>query len=143
MILKRRKKGFTLIEIMTVVVIIGVLSTLALTRYNKLINRNRWSSVLKALIPLRQAAEMYLLENGDLPYNPDILDGSNYLSVDPPPIPGVQWRVNTSDWCNWGYQHYVDAFRTVGRAGIAWNDDGTTRAGYCDQAGDDGAPDDW
>jgi len=142
MILKRRKKGFTLIEIMTVVVIIGVLSTLALTRYNKLINRNRWSSVLKALIPLRQAAEMYYLENGTVPTDLDLLDGTNPLGVDPPPIPGITWRIWTGNWCSWGYQYQVDGWRATsggnGHAGIVWNDDGTTRAGYCGQA-----PDQW
>jgi len=143
MILKRRKKGFTLIEIMTVVVIIGVLSTLALTRYNKLINRNRWSSVLKALIPLRQAAEMYYLENGVVPGDSDLLDGTNPLSVDPPPIPGVNWRVGTLDWCGWGYQYCVQGRRIISGggsayAGIVWNDDGTTRSGYCNAA-----PDEW
>jgi len=143
MIFKRRKKGFTLIEIMTVVVIIGVLSTLALTRYNKLINRNRWSTVLKALIPLRQAAEMYILENGNLPTDMDLLDGTNPLSIDPPPIPGVTWRVRTFNWCSWGYQYDVEGVRTVsgggtGFAGIVWNDDGTTRSGFCSEA-----PDDW
>jgi len=148
MILKRRKKGFTLIEIMTVVVIIGVLSTLALTRYNKLINRNRWSSVLKALIPLRQAAEMSYLENGTVPSDTDLLDGTNPLSVDPPPIPGITWRVGVTNFCAWGYQYYVLGRRTVsgggtGYATIVWNDDGTTRAGYCDAAGLNGAPDDW
>jgi len=148
MILKRRKQGFTLIEIMTVVVIIGVLSTLALTRYNKLINRNRWSSVLKALIPLRQAAEMYYLENGTVPLDTNLLDGTNPLSVDPPPIPGVTWRINTANWCSWGYQYYVDGMRTVsgggnGLAAIVWSDDGTTRSGYCDSASSGAAPDEW
>jgi len=145
MIRNKSKLGFTLIEIMTVVVIIGILSTLALTRYNKLINRNRWSSVLKALIPLRQAAEMYYLENGTVPNDTDLLDGTNPLSVDPPPIPGVNWAVAATNWCNWGYQYYVRGRRAGinGYAGIVWNDDGTTRSGYCDQAGLNGAPDDW
>jgi len=143
MILKRKKQGFTLIEIMTVVVIIGVLSTLALTRYNKLINRNRWSSVLKALIPLRQAAEMYYLENGVYPVGDDLQDGTNPLSVDPPPIPGVTWHVETGNLCSWGYQYSVSGRRTFssgssGYAGIVWSDDGTTRSGYCLEA-----PDDW
>jgi len=144
----KNKLGFTLIEIMTVVVIIGVLSTLALTRYNKLINRNRWAKVMKALIPLRQAAEMYYLENGTVPTDADLLGGTNPLSVDPSPIPGVRWRVATADFCQWGYQYYVRAYRTVssggsGQAAIAWNDDGTTRSGYCDIAGGNGAPDEW
>ncbi|WP_428038694.1 type IV pilin protein, partial [Candidatus Avelusimicrobium faecicola] len=39
--MKRNKKGFTLVEILTVVLIVGVLSAVALPQYRRAVERSR------------------------------------------------------------------------------------------------------
>lgn len=58
------KRGFTLLELIVVIIIIGILATLGFTQYAKVIERGRTAEAKAILGQLRTAQEAYRLENG-------------------------------------------------------------------------------
>lgn len=63
----RVQRGFTLIELMIVVAIIGILAAIAIPQYQDYVTRSRWSDNLQTLGPLKQAiAECAQNQNGSL-----------------------------------------------------------------------------
>jgi len=69
--LKRGQKGFTLIELMIVVAIIGVLSAVAIPRFANLIRRGKEGAAQGNLGALRSAISIYY---GDVTIYPDSLE---------------------------------------------------------------------
>jgi type IV pilus assembly protein PilA len=59
-----RNEGFTLVELMVVVAIIGVLATLAVPQYQRFTAKARQSEAKIALGAMRTAIESYRPENG-------------------------------------------------------------------------------
>jgi len=55
---KKRTKGFTLIELMIVVAIIGILASIALPQYETYAKRSRFTEVVMATTPYKQAFEV-------------------------------------------------------------------------------------
>jgi type IV pilus assembly protein PilA len=60
----KNKKGFTLVEIMIVVVIIGLLAAMAIPAFNKVRQSSRESAVKNNLRQLANAADQYMLQEG-------------------------------------------------------------------------------
>ncbi len=61
----RAQRGFTLIELMIVVAIIGILAAIAIPQYQDYVTRSRWSDNLQRIGPLKQAiAECAQNNNG-------------------------------------------------------------------------------
>ncbi len=58
------QKGFTLVEIMIVVVIIGLLAAMAIPAFQKVRTESQKKSVTNNIRQLTAAADQYFLENG-------------------------------------------------------------------------------
>jgi len=58
------KKGFTLVEIMIVVVIIGLLAAMAIPAFQKVRAASQQKTILNNLRQLNSAAQQYYLEHG-------------------------------------------------------------------------------
>jgi prepilin-type N-terminal cleavage/methylation domain-containing protein len=82
----RFRRGFTLVEIMIVVVIIGLLAVLAIPALQRVRGRTQISRTANDLRAMAQAFETYYLENGAWP--PDAAPGAWHS----PPAIGGLWE---------------------------------------------------
>lgn len=64
---RRKQKGFTLIELMIVVAIIGVLSAIAVPAYKNYVTKSEVASAVATMKSLITPAELYYQENGAFP----------------------------------------------------------------------------
>ena len=71
---KRTKQGFTLIELLVVVLIIGILAAVALPQYNIAVAKTRFAKLYNILRTYKNAAAIYVVENGAWPTSFDDLD---------------------------------------------------------------------
>jgi prepilin-type N-terminal cleavage/methylation domain-containing protein len=67
MMFLQRKNGFTLIELMVVVVIIGVLASVAVPLYTRTIKNSRTAEATVRLSAIMKAAKVYYLQHGRWP----------------------------------------------------------------------------
>ncbi|NLE91325.1 MAG: prepilin-type N-terminal cleavage/methylation domain-containing protein [Elusimicrobia bacterium] len=58
------KKGFTLLELIVVIIILGILATLGFSQYMKMVEKGRSAEARMLLGQIRTAQEAYKLENG-------------------------------------------------------------------------------
>jgi len=70
------KAGFTLVELLVVVLIIGILAAVALPQYQKAVEKSRAAQVLPLVRSLGNAARVYYMENGTDPSSLNDLDVS-------------------------------------------------------------------
>lgn len=61
--MKMNKKGFTLIELMIVVAIIGILAAIAIPKFANLINKSKEGATKGALSTVRSAIQVYYGDN--------------------------------------------------------------------------------
>lgn len=68
------KKGFTLIEILVIVVIIGILAAVAVPEYQAAVERSRFSTMLPIMKSILEAQNRFYLETGERVADVDIMD---------------------------------------------------------------------
>lgn len=97
----RRRRGFTLIEVLIVVVVIGIMSSVAMPNFVSAQDRARNASATSNLKVVQQALEAYAADHGGmLPTNADFLtaDGlgaNGYLPGDK--MPKSPWHSDRQD----------------------------------------------
>lgn len=94
----RDRAGFTLIELMIVVIIIGVLAAIAVPAFGSYIYKSRASEATSFLAEIKQRQESYRSEFGQYASAPD--DGSGWGTWSPSGTPGGQKRSfpNDTEW---------------------------------------------
>jgi general secretion pathway protein G len=73
------KRGFTLIELMIVLTIIGILVSMAQPNFEKAIIRARETSLRRSLFVLRDVIDQYFADHGNYPESLDVLVQDHYI----------------------------------------------------------------
>jgi prepilin-type N-terminal cleavage/methylation domain-containing protein len=114
------RRGFTLIELMIVVAIIGILAAIATPKFAELVTRSREGRTKNHLAALRSGLAVYYSDNQIYPADPStaLVDGQKYLSSIPdaevPPVkaqnnPGhtagatIGFAIDDGSTGNWAY----------------------------------------
>jgi len=96
----KREQGFTLIELIVVMVIIAVLTAVAVPRFTAMVKSAREAALKQDLQVMRQAISAYTMDKGKAPQSLDELVQSGYLHsvpVDPMTHSADTWVTDTSD----------------------------------------------
>ncbi|RLD17359.1 MAG: hypothetical protein DRI36_04055 [Caldiserica bacterium] len=141
-----KRKGFTLIELMMVIAIIGFIAAIAIPKFSDMIRRAKEAATKGRLGAMRSALTIYYGDNeGIFPQNLGDLKGLGYLTfvgeeesavpyeeVGDGPMPGNQ----VTDWDGWSEVGQLEAAAAQGgwnywsRKGYVWIDeDGTDLKG--------------
>jgi general secretion pathway protein G len=75
----RRPAGFTLIELVVVLAIVGLLASLAMPRFSAGLERSKETVLRQNLAALRSAIDQYRADTGALPQSLDDLVARRYL----------------------------------------------------------------
>ncbi|MGH6624394.1 MAG: pilin [Burkholderiaceae bacterium] len=81
----RAQRGFTLIELMIVVAIIGILAAIAIPQYQDYVTRSRWADITQAIAPVKQAVAECLQNNNSVAAQCNtqaLLQGGNNANID-------------------------------------------------------------
>ena len=110
-------KGFTLIEMLVVVLIIGILAGVALPQYTLAVEKSRTAEAMSLMGSLKQAVDVYVLSHGDQ----DIelvgkYDGSNEGELDIDVESVLNCSLSDGDRCyskNFSYDVYCGGGCTI------------------------------
>ena len=83
---RNSNKGFTLLELVIVIVILAILAGVAVPRYVRTVNRSRAASALTMLSSLREATQRYYARNNNSYANMTMAN----IDFDPTDVSGVQ-----------------------------------------------------
>jgi general secretion pathway protein G len=97
---KKQDAGFTLVELMIVMAIIGILAMVAVPSYIQAIKHAREAVLMEDLRTLRSAIDSYTMDKQKAPQSLDDLIQDGYLKTipkDPMTNSNTSWQTDTSD----------------------------------------------
>ncbi len=95
-----RRRGFTLLELLVVMAIIGTLLTIAVPRYFRSLQRSREAVLKQDLTTLRETIDRFYGDTGKYPQSLAVLVEKHYLRsvpVDPIAKTADKWTVVNAD----------------------------------------------
>lgn len=114
----KRRQGFTLIELIAVIVVLAILSAVAIPRYIDYSNRARASATARTMKVLMRALNAYQIDWRALPPNDDLSGNAAALA---PYLDTTQIAPTTPVGGVWDYNHpthgIASAQRTIGVGG--------------------------
>ncbi|MGA2003147.1 MAG: prepilin-type N-terminal cleavage/methylation domain-containing protein [Terriglobales bacterium] len=95
----RKMRGFTLMEMMIVIVIMGVLMALAIPMYNQSITRSKEAKLRNDVVTLNKLIQEYSLDKKKAPQQLQDLVDAGYLKFLPEDITGsaTTWQTEMED----------------------------------------------
>lgn len=114
------REGFTLIEVLVVVLIIGILSAVALPQYQMAVGKSRITRLLPLVRAVKEAQEAYYMANGDYAVHFEDLD----ISISTPnsiTAGSGSWRGDRANYDNWSIDLLSHAQRVYGNTYFANN----------------------
>ena len=94
MVIGKRERGFTIIELLVVVSIIVILATMGMTQYRQSVIYSRESVLKEDLFRLRDAIDQYYADKGQYPSTLDALVSDGYVRK----IPEDPFTKSNSTW---------------------------------------------
>jgi len=96
---KSKARGFTLIEMIIVIMVMGVLMALALPMYNTAITRSKEAKLKNNLVLLNKLIQQYTLDQHKAPQQLDDLVTAGYIKTIPDDITGsnTTWQTEQED----------------------------------------------
>jgi general secretion pathway protein G len=115
--------GFTIIELMIVVTIVGILATLAVPSYQSAVLKAKEGALRQDLFSLRDVIDQHRADKGKYPETLTALVSSGYLrSLPPDPLTGslTTWQ-EMKDQAGEGVMDVFSGSDLVGTNGIPYN----------------------
>ena len=127
-----RSAGFTLLEMMIVMVIMGILMSIALPIYNQSLVRSREAVLRQDLFTLRSLISQYTLDKQKAPQSLDDLVQGGYLKVLPkdPMTNEANWEVVQEDDTIMSVDQQDPGISDVHSASNATGTDGTAYSSW-------------
>lgn len=79
----RNQKGFTIIEMLTVIAIIGILASIAAPSFQRSVIRAKEASLRNSLFVLRDVIDQYYADHGEYPDTLETLTEKKYIRTVP------------------------------------------------------------
>ncbi|CAE6913322.1 Belongs to the N-Me-Phe pilin family [Vibrio sp. B1FLJ16] len=111
---QKKQQGFTLIELMIVVAVIGVLAAIAMPQYQKYVAKSEVASVLATLTGAKTNVEAFTVENGLFPDGSTTDQTPTALGIPSMHLGSVSFTGQSTDGGNVAF-----TFSTTASAGVS------------------------